>query len=386
MATRPAPKKSPARSIRLPFRAPPRAWALAEWSLLPLRAFLGVTFLYASLQKLANPDFLHAASQISIQAQLRGAQHTSPIGFLIGPLRHIAAPLGIFLAVAEVAVGVGTLLGLWGRIAALGGAFLSLSLFLTVSFHSSPWFIGSDIVFLFAWTPLIISGSGTRLSMDAALAKHAAHGAQVPDPELVVMPFVQVQKMCGHFDLGKCKVQMNAPCQPHGCPILEGARPSLLTRGSTDHIDRRTLVMGVSRTLVVGGVTAVASALAGGIGWALHGRKKTAGSSTSGSALGRDSGVVANHLLVNHAATFNLANGDPGVVICVGTGEFVGYDAVCPHAGCTVGYLSNTKLLQCPCHSSQFDVASGNVLQGPANKALTKYKVVEGPNGHLYLS
>ena len=236
MKTRPVPRAQPPRSFTMPFKAPPRAWALAEWSLLPLRLFLGVTFLYASLQKLANPDFIHAKSPISIQQQLIGAVRLSPIGALVRPMEHIAVPLGIFIAVAEVAVAVGTLLGLWGRVAAFGGALLSLLLFLTVSFHSSPYFVGSDIVFLFAWTPLIIAGSGSRLSFDAVLARRAAHGAQVADPELVVMPFAQVQHLCGHYNAGKCKVQENAQCQPHGCPVLEGPRASRPTRGKIDHI------------------------------------------------------------------------------------------------------------------------------------------------------
>jgi thiosulfate dehydrogenase [quinone] large subunit len=56
------------------------------WYLLPLRLFLGVTFLYAGLQKLANPNFLKSSSPISIHSQLMGASHTSPIGPLLGHL------------------------------------------------------------------------------------------------------------------------------------------------------------------------------------------------------------------------------------------------------------------------------------------------------------
>ena len=48
--------------------------------LLPLRAFLGFTFCFAGLQKLANPRFFDAADPASIQAQLAGAarEQTSP--------------------------------------------------------------------------------------------------------------------------------------------------------------------------------------------------------------------------------------------------------------------------------------------------------------------
>jgi thiosulfate dehydrogenase [quinone] large subunit len=42
-------------------------------ALLPLRAFLGFTFCFAGLRKLANPRFFDAADPASIQSQLTGA-------------------------------------------------------------------------------------------------------------------------------------------------------------------------------------------------------------------------------------------------------------------------------------------------------------------------
>ncbi|MGC2175804.1 MAG: DoxX family protein, partial [Acidimicrobiales bacterium] len=136
---------------RLPFNAPVRAWALSEWALVPLRAFIGATFLYAGLQKLANPNFFKKNSPISIQSQLLAASHTSPIHVILTHLVGIAKPIGLVIAFGEIAIGLGTLVGLWTRIAAVGGLILSLMLFLTVSFHSSPYFTGADIVFFFAW-------------------------------------------------------------------------------------------------------------------------------------------------------------------------------------------------------------------------------------------
>ena len=141
----------------------------AGWALLPLRAFLGVTFCFAGLQKLANPAFFDAANPASIQAQMAGAARRSPIHVLISPLAHHAALIGAVIALGEVAVGVGALLGLLTRIAAIGGLLLSLNLFLAVSFHTSPYYTGSDIVFVFAWMPFIIAGGGL-LSLDALVA------------------------------------------------------------------------------------------------------------------------------------------------------------------------------------------------------------------------
>ena len=50
------------------------------------------------------------------------------------------------------------MLGLWTRVAALGGALLSFGLFFTVSFHATPFYTGADIVFFFAWMPFILAG------------------------------------------------------------------------------------------------------------------------------------------------------------------------------------------------------------------------------------
>ena len=147
---------------------PTRRVALA---LLPLRAFLGFTFCFAGLQKLANPGFFDASNPASIQAQLAAAVRSSPVHALIAPLAHQPVALGVLIACGELAVGLGTLAGLWGRVAAAGGLVLSLMLFLTVSFHDSPYYTGSDIVFVFAWTPLLLAGSGDVLSVDGFLRR-----------------------------------------------------------------------------------------------------------------------------------------------------------------------------------------------------------------------
>ena len=169
----------PRRSSAAPPPTPtPDPWAFRRpdgtvapgWALMPLRLFLGVTFTYAGIQKLANPAFFRDASPVSIHTQLVGAQRSSPIHALLGPLVHIAPAVGAVIAIAEVAIGLGTLLGLWSRVAAAGGMALSLGLFLTVSFHSSPYFTGSDIVFLFAWTPLLLAGAAGAPALDTWFA------------------------------------------------------------------------------------------------------------------------------------------------------------------------------------------------------------------------
>ncbi len=60
------------------------------------------------------------------------------------------------------------------------------------------------------------------------------------------------------------------------------------------------------------------------------------------------------------------------------------FDAVCPHAGCTVGYSSAARLIVCPCHGSQFDPTTGAVEVGPAPHGLARIPVTKGSDGQLY--
>jgi thiosulfate dehydrogenase (quinone) large subunit len=398
------PSRGPKR--RLPFNAPVRAWALSEWALVPLRVFIGVTFLYAGLQKLANPNFFKQSSPISIQSQLLAASHTSPIHAILTHLVGIAKPIGLVIAFAEIAIGLGTLVGLWTRIAAIGGLILSLSLFLTVSFHSSPYFTGADIVFFFAWMPLIIAGGGTRLSFDARIQRIAARRARQPSPELVPIPFSTVQSICGNYVGGACSARGGLACDAAVCPVLLGGRAPLVTRTSLDAIDRRSLIVGATAVAAAGAAVLIVGGAAAEIGSLIHDAPApqsttqatlsptTTTTSPSGvtpttapvpTPKGRLLGSVAS-MPDNSSAAFTIpSNGEPGLVIHTVTGNFVAYNAVCPHMGCTVGYSSASNVILCPCHGSEFEVSNGDVIVGPAPHGLTKLKIEEGSNGNLYL-
>ena len=53
--------------------------------------------------------------------------------------------------------------------------------------------------------------------------------------------------------------------------------------------------------------------------------------------------------------------------------DVVAFDAECTHQGCTVRATDDG--LVCPCHSSAFDPATGEVLAGPATSPLTPVEV-----------
>lgn len=54
--------------------------------------------------------------------------------------------------------------------------------------------------------------------------------------------------------------------------------------------------------------------------------------------------------------------------------SFVAFSSVCPHAGATVEYLSNSTSFLCATHGSTFN-AKGALTQGPATRGLTTLAV-----------
>ncbi|MEU3501218.1 DoxX family protein [Streptomyces hundungensis] len=146
-------------------RATARAYALV-----PLRIFLGVTFVYAGLDKLTDSAFFHASGAGSIGELMHGVRDSAAIPALVDLALKSPSGFGYAIAFGELAVGLATLLGLFGRLAALGGALISLSLWLTVSWTTTPYYYGNDLAYLMAWLPLVLAGT-PLLSADALLAR-----------------------------------------------------------------------------------------------------------------------------------------------------------------------------------------------------------------------
>ena len=55
-------------------------------------------------------------------------------------------------------------------------------------------------------------------------------------------------------------------------------------------------------------------------------------------------------------------------------GSFKAFDSTCTHQGCPVTSIVGQQIV-CPCHGSAFDVATGDVVNGPATSPLTPKKV-----------
>ncbi|MFJ9808378.1 DoxX family protein [Streptomyces sp. NPDC101158] len=141
----------------------------SRYALVPLRIFLGITFIYAGLDKLTDPGFLADTGSGSIGEVMRGVRDSSALPALVDLALKNPVGFGYAIALGELAVGLGTLFGLFARLAALGGALISLSLWLTVSWQVNPYYLGNDLAYLMAWLPLLLAGAPV-LSLDALLA------------------------------------------------------------------------------------------------------------------------------------------------------------------------------------------------------------------------
>ena len=345
---------------------PTRGLTQPGWVLLPLRAFLGVTFAYAGLQKLINPNFFNASSPSSVQYQMNALASTSPIGPLVRLSQHAGSFTGLLIALGELAVGIGTLLGLRARLAAVGGSLLALTFFLTVSWATSPYYYSADIVFLFAWTPFIGIGAAGVLSVDAWLGQRA------------------------RADSSKA-LRLGAD--------VGGAREVARQRER-----RAILAVGVG-TAIVGGMAALIGRSADVAPSALQAPLRTPGTrpptskhhaetshpgSTSksssppgptGTSIGSTRAVP-----IGQASQFtDPADGAPAWVVCLSRGKYAAFSAVCTHAGCTVEYAGSTMEFVCPCHGGIYSARTGQVLGGPPPSPLPSIPV-QVTGGQIYVT
>lgn len=307
------------------------AWRAAgtRYSALPLRFFLGITFVYAAFDKLSDSHYLAGAGDpASFAAQTQAVKDASPIGWALGPALDAPTFFALLVAFGELAVGLGTLLGLWGRVAAAGGALINLTLFLTVSWNVSPYYLGNDLAYLMAWTPLVLAGT-PYLSVDGYLARRAERDRR---------------------------------------------------RGlDEDAVRRRALLDGGIAAAALGGAGLLAGSLT-----ATFGRDRTtltaapSGPSTPGSTnpvpAAKVTVAAADVPVGGSSQVKDPSTGDAVYIVQPEAGAYCGFSAICTHSGCTVD-APRDGTLYCPCHGSRFDAKTGAVRNGPATKPLPRYTV-----------
>ena len=119
-----------------------------------------------------------------------------------------------------------------------------------------------------------------------------------------------------------------------------------------DPPSRRTVLRGVAAAGALGVATPLLSACGGG------GSSSSGGGGTSGNdpSPGAGSELVAISDVPVGGGT--ILTGPKIVVTQPSKGSFKAFTAVCTHAGCTVGSVSDGFIV-CPCHGSQYAIATG---------------------------
>src|SRR5437879_1881894 len=97
----------------------------ARYALLPLRIFLGVTFIYAGLDKLTDPAFFAGSGPNALVTTLHAVRDNSAAPGLVDLALKSPSGFGHAIAFGELAVGLGAFFGLLTRLAAAGGALIS---------------------------------------------------------------------------------------------------------------------------------------------------------------------------------------------------------------------------------------------------------------------
>lgn len=69
----------------------------------------------------------------------------------------------------------------------------------------------------------------------------------------------------------------------------------------------------------------------------------------------------------------------PSMLIHHENDEWVAFNAVCTHLGCTVQYHAELKKITCACHGGQYDPHTGQNIAGPPPKPLMKFAVKVNP-------
>jgi len=160
-----------------------------SWPVLPLRAFLAALFLFAGYAKFSYPGFFDPGSPTGLKASVDAVRHGTPIGAALGPLSDHPSVYGHLTAIAEIAIGLGLLVGLLTRIAALGGMVLTGLIVLSINWGgvkqytgSSGWFTSVDLAVAAGLSVFLLGGAGP-LSLDGWLVRARARRRARDDAE-----------------------------------------------------------------------------------------------------------------------------------------------------------------------------------------------------------
>jgi thiosulfate dehydrogenase [quinone] large subunit len=372
----------------------------------------------AGVDKLADPQFLDPNAAGYIGTQLSGFAAHSPIKFI---LTNLAVPnatfFGLVVMLGELAIGLGTLLGLFTRTAAFFGLVLSLMLWLTASWEVTPFFLGSDLPYAMGWLVLLIAGAHPVFSLDGQLQKRQAQNAAPKGVEVVQgwnQPLPAMANNAEPVDIARRRFLVMT-----GALVVAGMAtgvawaktwhdenegsgaagntaatlPNPTTQPTAANNAPATAPAAASNptaaapTTAAGSATLPAQTTSSASNTPATTTKPAANTTTAAPAISGKVLASISSLAVGDGRKFTTPDtGEPAILIRETDGSVKAFSTTCTHEGCDLTYVKTAQALVCPCHGAQFSAQTGEVTRRPARRPLTSYKVqVDGSGNIVYL-
>ena len=106
---------------------------------------------------------------------------------------------------------------------------------------------------------------------------------------------------------------------------------------------------------------------------AATGAAATTGPPQSAASSGAAAGLAQLSDIQVGQAVSATVDGKPAIIARPTSDTAAAFSAICTHMGCTVAPAGTQ--LHCPCHGSKYNATTGEVIQGPAPRALAKIDV-----------
>lgn len=323
-----------------------------------LRFALGIAFLIAGAEKIADPAFLSASGQGSIgQAIASYVNSGTPIAPLIVAL-GVPNPtlVGALMAGTETLIGLALLLGVATRVAATAAAVASVLLYLTAGWGTWPPYLSVHFAWFAASVALAIAGDGSLFTIRGLLDPDGSGRDSTP-------PAPRVRRMEEEIEIDRRNF---IGLIGTSATAIIGIAFLLRSRAIAELVNNPSAVP--TPTPGIGSPTPAPS------GPPLIDAPIARGAIIPG----------AKEIAPNSAMDYKGDDGSANLLVRLPDGEYTSFGSTCTHMGCTTGYDAASGLILCPCHGAAFDPkAQAQVVAGPAPRPLPARVITIDDQGNV---